>query len=78
MVAQPMAVESPWVRLARSGSGSTLCRGCEEPARMAVSLFDMPRAQDISIFAEGPMEYGREVLHGIASGLDVHAALVVA
>jgi len=38
----------------------------------------MPRAQDISIFEEGPVEDAREVVHGMACGLDVHAAVVVA
>jgi transposase len=55
-----------------------LCCGLEEPARMAVSPFHMPRAQDISISEEGPMEDVREVVHGVACGLDVHAAVVVA
>jgi len=55
-----------------------LCRDLEESARMAVSPFHMPRAQDISISEEGPMEDAREVVHGVACGLDVHAAVIVA
>ena len=37
-----MEAESPRTRLARAGSGITLCRGLEEPARMTVSLFIRP------------------------------------
>ena len=52
VAAVPMAAKSPHIRLARTGSGITLCRDLEESARMTVSLFIRPAHRTSLLFRE--------------------------